>query len=71
MAETFITPEQSAELEQLREEYIAATARAAAAIVGAAGGMASDAFLEAEAETAAIVRRIKEIRGTTGKHWMS
>jgi hypothetical protein len=28
-------------------------------------------FEEADAESGVIVRRIKEILGTTGKHWMA
>jgi hypothetical protein len=65
MAKTVLTPEEGAELRKLQQDYIAATARTAAAI-----GVSEEAFVKADAETAAIVRRIKEILGTSGQHWM-
>jgi hypothetical protein len=69
MVETFITPAQGAKLKELRAAYFEWTRRAADAI--AEGGMSSEAFMKAEAETALIERQIREILGTTGKHWMA
>jgi hypothetical protein len=34
-------------------------------------GMTSAAFLRADREVTRIVKRIKEVRGLTGKHWMA
>ena len=69
MTKTFITPEEGAELKQLEQDYLDAHRRARDAVV--TEGMSSEAYLKADAETARIMRRIKEIRGTSGKHWMA
>jgi hypothetical protein len=60
-----ITQEQAAELQRLHAEYIVATNRAAEALRTNDGRR----FLEEEANTANIVRRIREILGTTGQPW--
>ena len=60
-----ITPEQGAELQRLHAEYTVATNRAADALRANDG----QRFLEEEAKTADIVRRIREILGTTGQPW--
>jgi hypothetical protein len=59
-----ITPELAEERARLVVELADANARAAARFKGDLAG-----FAEAEAEVAAIVRRIKEIDGTTGQQW--
>ena len=64
MTKPYITLEEGAEPKQLQEAYRLATQRAMVAIWGE--GMSSDAFMEADAEMSKIVRRIKEILGTTG-----
>jgi hypothetical protein len=60
-----ITPEQGAELQRLHAAYIVATNRAAEALRAYDGRR----FVEEEANTADIVRRIREILGTTGQPW--
>jgi hypothetical protein len=60
-----ITAEQAAELQRLHAEYTVATNRAAEALRANDG----QRFLEEEANTADIVRRIREILGTTGQPW--
>lgn len=62
-----LTPEQNAELERLQKIYLAASARASAAVL--AEGMSSRAFHLAYHEADEVVRCAKEILGTTGKHW--
>jgi hypothetical protein len=60
-----ITAEQGAELQRLHAEYIVATNRAAEALRANDGRR----FLEEEAKTGNVVRRIREILGTTGQPW--
>jgi hypothetical protein len=67
MAKSVITPEEGAELEALKSEYLAATRRAADAMQA----HDSEAFVRADAVTSVIVRRVKEILGTAGQHWMA
>ena len=62
MTGDFLTPEEGAKLKVLREAYVEATQRAAAAIIGA--GMSSEAFLKADREAGDIVRQIKGLLGT-------
>jgi hypothetical protein len=71
MAErAFISPEEGAELERLKSEYLDATARAMEAIRGP--GMDSQAFVDADDEASRAARRIKEILGITGRQqWMA
>jgi hypothetical protein len=64
-----LTPEEEAELKRLRFQYAAATKRALRAIMGE--GMSSRAFREADEEAGLAARRIKQILGTPGKHWMA
>jgi hypothetical protein len=64
---SIIRSEEGAELQRLRKEYLAASARAAA-VIGAVG-MSSAVFALEEAKVAAIVRQIKKILGTTGQPW--
>jgi hypothetical protein len=67
-------PKLAAELQRLYAEYPMATARAAAALkTDSPGhlleGEALRRFLAEEEKVATIVRRIKEIQGTTGQPW--
>jgi len=71
-AKPTITPAENAELTQLRADYETASVRAAATL--RTGGRPLEGELlrrhrDEEAKVAAIVRRIKEINGTTGKPW--
>ena len=59
-----VPSEEGAELQRLYGEYTEGTARAAAALL--AGD--SQGFREEDGKVGLIVRRIKEIFGTTG-HW--
>jgi hypothetical protein len=61
----FITPEEGAEREPLLKDYQNSGARALAA----PSPYDAAAFAAAEAEQAAIVRRLREIDGTTGQPW--
>jgi hypothetical protein len=58
---SIISPKEGAELQRLHEEYAVATKRAADAL------RANDG--QEEERVADIVRRIKEIFGTTGQPW--
>jgi Xaa-Pro aminopeptidase len=69
MKETFITPELATEMKQRWEDFLTASSRAEAAIK--VGGMSSEAYTQADAEMGKAMRRIKEILGKTGKHWMA
>jgi hypothetical protein len=69
VAKDYITPEEGVRLKELWEAYAQATRRGADAINNS--GMSSEAFRKAEAETAEIIREIKQILGTAGRHWMS
>ena len=62
---SIISPKEGAELHRLHEEYAVATNRAANAL----GANDGQRFLEEEERVADIVRRIKEILGTTGQPW--
>lgn len=62
---SIIGPKEGAELERLHEGYAVATRRAADALRANDG----QRFLEEEERVADIVRRIKEILGTTGQPW--
>ena len=62
---SIIDPREGAEPERLHEEYAVATRRAADALQTNDG----QRFLEEEERVADIVRRIKEILGTTGQPW--
>lgn len=69
-----ISPEQGEELKKLYAELPEAYKRAAAALRTDPPGhrLEGDAlkrFLELDAKAGAIVRRIKEIQGTTGEPW--
>ena len=72
MKET-ITPEEAAELERLYAELPQAYERAAAALRTEPRhrleGASLARFMEEEEKVATIVRRIKEILGTTGRSW--
>lgn len=69
MAKSVITPEEGAELERLKAVYLAATRRAMDAI--RLQVMDSAAFAKADGEAGDAMRRMKEILGLTGKHWMA
>ena len=60
---------QDAELKRLYADLAHASRRATAFL--RTSGMTSAAFLRADREVTRIVKRIKEIRGLTGKHWMA
>ncbi len=62
---TTIDPQEAAELEQLFKDYKDTAARALAAL----SPYDEATFSAVEAEQAAVVRRIKEIQGTTGQPW--
>jgi hypothetical protein len=62
-----IDHQEAAELQQLFKDYLETASRALAAL----SPYDEATFVAVEAEQAAIVRRIKEIQGTTGQHWMA
>ena len=68
MSKDVISPEEGAELRELRETYVRATQQAADAIME--DGMSSDAFAKADAEVGKAVLRIRELLGL-GQTWMS
>lgn len=61
-----IDPQEAAELDQLRAEYLQTANKAMKAL---ASGPDWIAFQEAETEQATVVRRMKQILGTTGQPW--
>jgi hypothetical protein len=67
MAKTFMTPEEGAEYERPMKEYLKATHRA----MNALAARDLSGFEKADGEAGVIVRRIKEILGTTGQRWMA
>jgi hypothetical protein len=69
MTRAVISPEEGAELQQPRLDHAAAVERTGAIL--AAKGMDSLEFAEADRAAGAISRRIREILGDSGKHWMS
>ncbi|HEX7891441.1 MAG TPA: hypothetical protein VF522_18970 [Ramlibacter sp.] len=69
---TFITPEDAAELRHLTVEYERAFLHAVALLKTGGESFTGERlrlFLEADAKTGEIVRRIKEIQGTAGLSW--
>jgi hypothetical protein len=64
-----LSPEQSAELRRLYAE-LAIAARKANTILMMAG-MDSEIFTKADGEVTRLIRRIKEVHGTSGKDWMA
>jgi hypothetical protein len=68
-ARNVISPEEAAELKRLYANLADASKNANAVL--RKSGMASVAFLEADKQLGAIVRRIKEIHGVAGNHWMA
>jgi hypothetical protein len=66
---TLLGPEEDAELKRLYADLAHASRRATANL--RVSGMTSAAFLRADREVTRIVKRIKEIRGVAGKHWMA
>jgi hypothetical protein len=66
---TLLSPEGDAELKRLYADLAHASRRATAFL--RTSGITSAAFLRADREVARIVKRIKEVRGLTGKHWMA
>jgi hypothetical protein len=69
MAKTVLSPEDGAELQRLYQEHAATNQKTAAVL--ASKGMDSPEFAEADKAAGAIGRRIREILGNAGKHWMS
>ena len=66
---TLPNPEDDAELKRLYADLAHASRRATANL--RVSGLTSAAFLTADREVTRIVKRIKEIRGLAGKHWMA
>ena len=64
---TLLSPEGDAELKRLYADLAHASRRATAFL--RTSGMTS--AVRADREVTRIVKRIKEIRGLTGKHWMA
>jgi hypothetical protein len=64
-----LSPEEDAELKRLYADLAHASRRAT--VILRMSGLTSEAFLRADRDVARIVKRIKEIRGLTGKHWMA
>jgi hypothetical protein len=65
----FISPEEGAELKRLYAEHSAASKNAGTIL--ATEGMDSPRFAEADKAVGVIWRRIREILGTSGSHWMA
>jgi hypothetical protein len=66
---TLLGPEEGAELKRLYADLAHASRRATAYL--RTSGMTSADFLRSDREVTRIIKRIKEIRGLAGKHWMS
>jgi hypothetical protein len=66
---TLLSVEEGAELKRLYADLAHASRRATAIL--RTSGMTSAAFLTADREVTRIIKRIKEIRGLAGKHWMT
>ena len=69
-----ISPEEGEELRKLFKNLPKAHARASAALRTNGKPLEGELlrkFMEEDAKASDIVRRIKEIQGTTGKHWMA
>ena len=64
-----LSHEQRAELKRLYAE-LAIAARKANTILMMAG-IDSEIFLKADGEVTRLIRRIKEVHGVSGKHWMA
>jgi hypothetical protein len=64
-----LSPEEDAELKRLYADLAHASRRAT--VILRMSGLTSEAFLRADRDVTRIVKRIKEIRGLTGKHWMA
>jgi hypothetical protein len=64
-----LSPEEDAEVRRLYADLAHASRRATAFL--RTSGMTSAAFLRADREVTRIVKRIKEMRGLIGKHWMA
>jgi hypothetical protein len=72
MARSVISPEEGEELQRLYAEYPAASARAAACLRTGGEPLEGEALrklLEEDAKVGKIVKRIREILGTTGEPW--
>lgn len=61
MTREYMSPEEGEKLKTLREGYLEATSRAAAALIE--GGMSSEEFLKADAEAGRFSREIKALLG--------
>ena len=61
--------DEGTELQRLYAEYAAAVNDALA--VAQSEGMFSEAFLEADGRAGQVRRRIREIGGLAGEHWMT
>lgn len=66
---TLLSLDEGAELKRLYADLSHASRRATAIL--RTSGMTSAAFLKADREVTRIIKRIKEIRGLAGKHWMA
>jgi hypothetical protein len=65
MARKTIKPERNEDLERLFDSYLAATKRSIEAL--RAGDV--EGFIEEDAKAGQMLRRIKELRGITGRSW--
>jgi hypothetical protein len=68
MARAILTPEEAVKLRSLWRQYKAALDRSLEA--AETEGMESAAFKEAHDESGEARRKIRELLGTTGQHWM-
>jgi hypothetical protein len=64
-----LSPDEDAELKRLYADLAHASRRAT--VILRMSGLTSEAFLRADRDVTRIVKRIKEIRGLAGKHWMA
>jgi hypothetical protein len=69
MTRTIVTGEEGEELKRLYKEHADATAYACEVLL--ARGMESREFLDADNVVGEKWRRIREILGDGGKHWMA
>jgi hypothetical protein len=69
MSTPVLTGEKAEEYKRLYAEHAAATAKAHAVLV--AKGMGSDEFAQADAASTELWRRLRELQGMGGKHWMA
>jgi hypothetical protein len=69
MTQTILPTDEGAELKRLRREHVATEREAR--IILRRFGMDSRQFQRADARTNELWRRIRELDGTVGQHWMA